>query len=122
MTTFEACELSRTAARNVRHLRKQRDWSQADLAREAGISRALVAFHETGRRNFTLTVLGKVATALGVAPADLLTSPAARAASEPPKIVLTMSAPPGMSPAQVSEIGEAFARRFGSARLSTPRR
>lgn len=70
----EVCDLSRTAAGNARRLRKDRDWSQTELAAAVGVSRALIAQIEGGRRNLTLSVLERVAKALEVEPADLIGS------------------------------------------------
>lgn len=67
-------------------LRAERDWSQERLAREAGISRSLVQFLETGRKsraagsaggqrvpfNPTLRTLYAVAAAFGISIHDLL--------------------------------------------------
>lgn len=114
----KACDLSLLAARNVRWLRKARGWTVKTLAENTGISWQMVAALENGRRNFTLPVLSSTAEALGVTPADLLASPAAKLASAPGKITLTVSSPPGLSPAQVSRISDAFARGFGSVPLS----
>ena len=46
--------------------RAQRDWSQEDLAREAGISPATVAKVEKGRGGTRARTLFKIATAFGL--------------------------------------------------------
>ena len=46
--------------------------SQTDLARDAGLSRALIANIEIGRNRVTLDVLDRLARALDVEPVDLL--------------------------------------------------
>src|SRR5919199_2353709 len=57
------------------YMRRQRMWTQARLAREAGVSPTTVSGIETGkigRPHFG--TLGKLALALGVAPEELLDS------------------------------------------------
>lgn len=70
----------------ILELRNERDWSQETLAREAGISRSLVQFLETGRKsrvkgaangtrapfNPTLRTLYALASAFEVSIHDLL--------------------------------------------------
>lgn len=93
----EVCDLSRTAAGNARRLRKARDWSQAELAAAVGVSRALIAQIEGGRRNLTLSVLGRVAKALEVDPADLLGPGSGRA------LRVDVYVPPGVGSQHVSD-------------------
>src|SRR5215210_746336 len=51
---------------SIRAMRQHRGWRQDDLAREAGVSRAVVAAIEQGRGNrVTVHRLGRVAEALG---------------------------------------------------------
>jgi transcriptional regulator with XRE-family HTH domain len=45
--------------------RKRLGWTQAELAREAGVLRQVVAAVETGRTTPSLTTLERLATALG---------------------------------------------------------
>jgi transcriptional regulator with XRE-family HTH domain len=53
-------------ASSIRALRQHRGWRQDDLAREAGVSRAVVAAIEQGRGDrVTLRTLGRIADALG---------------------------------------------------------
>jgi transcriptional regulator with XRE-family HTH domain len=68
-------QTKRLLARNIRRLRKEKAWSQHDLANEAGLRQALVSALELGDANPTLESLDKIATALAVSLADLL-SPA----------------------------------------------
>ena len=63
-------EYYREFGRRVRSARARR--SQADVAADAGVTRALVANVETGRYRVTLDVLDRLARALDVAPAELL--------------------------------------------------
>jgi transcriptional regulator with XRE-family HTH domain len=72
----------RLLARNIRRLRLQRDWSQDDLADAAGVRQALVSALEVSTANPTLESLDKVAIALDVEVADLLT-PAAKVFAGP---------------------------------------
>ena len=48
------------------YLRKQKGWSQLDLAIEADVNRNYLSDLENGRRNPTVDVLEKIANALGV--------------------------------------------------------
>lgn len=58
--------------RNVRDLRTARGLTQEDLEGLTGIKRSYLSDMERGRRNPTVRALGRIAAALGVAPADLL--------------------------------------------------
>jgi transcriptional regulator with XRE-family HTH domain len=58
--------------RSVRDLRLSRKLSQGDLAGFAKIRRALVSDIERGQANATLDTLLRLAIALGVEPAELL--------------------------------------------------
>jgi transcriptional regulator with XRE-family HTH domain len=51
----------------LKQLRKRKGWSQAELARRAGISQPYIVMMESGaRKNPSLKMLGKLAKALGV--------------------------------------------------------
>lgn len=52
--------------RNVRAARKEKGWTQEQLAFEADIKRAYLSEIEGGKRNPTLDVVEKIAVALGV--------------------------------------------------------
>jgi transcriptional regulator with XRE-family HTH domain len=66
-------------AHNVRRLRQQRDWSQEQLAAEAGeLRQGLISDIERGKANPTLTTLEFIASALGVTVSELFTSPSTR--------------------------------------------
>jgi transcriptional regulator with XRE-family HTH domain len=58
--------------RNVKSYRARLEWTQEDLARQAGINRSYLAGIESGRRNTSARTIEKLARALGVSPADLL--------------------------------------------------
>ncbi len=57
----------------VGELREAKGWSQAELARRAGVRRAMLNELEAGKRQrIDLGILEKLAAALGVDPAILL--------------------------------------------------
>ncbi len=58
--------------RNMKRLREVRGWSQEELADRAGIHRTYVSGVERGVRNPTVTVLEKLAIALGATLPDLV--------------------------------------------------
>ena len=57
---------------NVRRLRVERKLTQEQLAHEAEIDLTYLGGIERGRRNPSVSVLGRLAGCLGVRPADLL--------------------------------------------------
>lgn len=59
-------------AKNLRRLRLEKGWSQETFAGEAGLHRTYISDLERGARNPTITVVDKLATALGVTPGRLL--------------------------------------------------
>lgn len=59
-------------ARNLRLLRQEKGWSQEAFADEAGLHRTYISDLERGARNPTITVVDKLAVALGVTPGRLL--------------------------------------------------
>ena len=65
-------DIQKTVGRNVRQARKAVGLSQEALADAAGIDRTYVSGVERGVRNPTVTILDRLAKALGVTPADLL--------------------------------------------------
>ena len=56
----------------IRKLRDERDWSQEELAERAGLHRTYVSAVERGVRNPTISVLGRLAAALGVSVSKML--------------------------------------------------
>lgn len=68
--------------RKVKDLRRSLMMSQTDLAEDAGIRRALVSDIERRVANPTLDSIVRLATALGVEPADLLSAGRRAAAIE----------------------------------------
>jgi transcriptional regulator with XRE-family HTH domain len=61
-----------TLARNVRGLRRAREWSLADLASRSGISRAMIVQIEAGRTNASLSTMCQIADALGAPVTELI--------------------------------------------------
>ncbi|MHC2699813.1 transcriptional regulator with XRE-family HTH domain [Bradyrhizobium liaoningense] len=64
-------------AANVRQLRKAAGLSQEELAHEADLDRTYISQVERQQRNVTITVLARLAAALGVGPERLLAKPPA---------------------------------------------
>lgn len=65
-------ELAATVGRNLKRLRTRRGHSLERLAKLSGVSRAMLSQIETGKSAPTISLLWKVATALGVPFATLL--------------------------------------------------
>lgn len=61
-------------ANNLKRARQQRGYSLETLARLSGVSRAMLGQIETGKSAPTITLLWKVATALGVTLSELIES------------------------------------------------
>ena len=59
-------------AANLRRLRHEKGLSQDDLAYEAEVSRSYLSQLEKGALYASLKIIGKLAEALGVEPAELL--------------------------------------------------
>ena len=57
---------------NVQRIRRERGWSQEELAFRASLHRTYISGVERGVRNPTISVVGRLAEALQVAPAALL--------------------------------------------------
>jgi transcriptional regulator with XRE-family HTH domain len=62
-------------ATNLRRLRHERGLSQDDLAYEAEVSRSYLSQLEKGAFYASLKIIGRLAEALGVEPAELLKLP-----------------------------------------------
>jgi transcriptional regulator with XRE-family HTH domain len=71
-------DLKRAMAANVRRLRVERKLTQEDLADRAGISARYLGSIERGATAATIVVLGRLAGALRVDPAELIRPPARR--------------------------------------------
>ncbi|GIE32887.1 hypothetical protein Ait01nite_059320 [Actinoplanes italicus] len=63
---YDAARLAFELGRSVRELRERRGWSQAQLARESGMTQSAVARFEAGGTVPTLPVLERLAAALDV--------------------------------------------------------
>jgi transcriptional regulator with XRE-family HTH domain len=74
-------DLREVFAANLRRLRHAKGLSQDDLAYEAEISRSYLSQLEKGGFYASLKIVGKVATVLGVEPAELLKLPDKKAKS-----------------------------------------
>ncbi|MDP3174802.1 MAG: helix-turn-helix transcriptional regulator [Phenylobacterium sp.] len=57
---------------NVKLARQEKGWSQEELAHQAELHRTYISGVERGVRNPTVTVLEKIAIALGLGPGRLL--------------------------------------------------
>ncbi|MGO8377714.1 helix-turn-helix domain-containing protein [Rhizobium ruizarguesonis] len=68
-------EIRETFARNLRTLRQARKLSQEELAHRAGIDRTYISSLERCVYSPSIEVLDRLATVLGVEPADLLRKP-----------------------------------------------
>lgn len=67
-------ELVRVLGRNVRKARKSKGLSQEQLAFEADMKRSYLSDLERGTRNPTVKAIERLALALGVDPAELLST------------------------------------------------
>ena len=64
-------DIKKQFGRNVRQLREAKGWSQEDLADASSLHRTYISGVERGARNPTISVVMRLADALGVPPADL---------------------------------------------------
>ena len=78
MRTIPASRIASHLARNLASLRHARGLTQDALAKSAGVPRSTIANLESGEGNPSLSVLVKVAGALGVPIDELLASPRAK--------------------------------------------
>ena len=65
-------EMKQIVARNLRRLRHAKKLSQEELSFRAGVDRSYVSQLETGVYSASVTMLGKLAKALGVEVGELL--------------------------------------------------
>ena len=65
-------EIRERLSLNMRRLRQSKGWSQEEFAHQAGLHRSYVSDLERGARNPTITVVDKLAVALGVPVGALL--------------------------------------------------
>jgi transcriptional regulator with XRE-family HTH domain len=71
-------DLREVFATNLRRLRHEKALSQDELAYEAEVSRSYLSQLEKGAYYASLKIIGRLADALGVDPAELLKLPPAR--------------------------------------------
>ena len=71
-------DLREVFATNLRRLRHAKGLSQDDLAYEAEVSRSYLSQLEKGAFYASLRIVGKIAIALNVEPAELLKAPRKR--------------------------------------------
>ncbi|MEO9827596.1 MAG: helix-turn-helix transcriptional regulator [Paracoccaceae bacterium] len=69
---IKGMDIRERLAKNLRLLRQEKGWSQEAFADEAGLHRTYISDIERGARNPTISVVDKLATALGVTPGRLL--------------------------------------------------
>lgn len=83
--TSHSQALLTTISTNLKRLRTRQGYSLERLARRSGVSRAMLSQIETGKSVPTISLLLKVADALGIPIANLLVTPLSRAAVVLPK-------------------------------------
>lgn len=65
-------EIRQRLADNMRRYRREKGWFQEELAHQAGVHRTYISGVERLVRNPTITIVGRIAEALGVAVGDLV--------------------------------------------------
>jgi transcriptional regulator with XRE-family HTH domain len=65
-------DLKEIVAINIRRPRRNRGWTQEDLADRVGLSARYVGQIERAQASMTISVLGRIADALKVGPAELV--------------------------------------------------
>ena len=68
-------EVKTWIAANVKEVRTARGWSQGELAKQAGVSRAMITQIEAATTNATATLLGKLSAAFRISITDLVRQP-----------------------------------------------
>jgi transcriptional regulator with XRE-family HTH domain len=71
-------DVRRQLGLNIQRLRREKEWSQEDLAFESGIHRTYISGLERGIRNPTIIIVAKLAETLKVPFGALLDPPARR--------------------------------------------
>jgi transcriptional regulator with XRE-family HTH domain len=69
-------DVRKTLSLNLQRIRRERDWSQEELAFESGIHRTYISGLERGIRNPTITIVARLAGTLKVPLGALLDPPA----------------------------------------------
>lgn len=65
-------DIRKKFGKRLRQLREERGWSQEEFADRAGLHRTYVSAVERGVRNPTLSVIERLAKAVGVSMAELI--------------------------------------------------
>ena len=65
-------DIRQQVGRNLKGLRKERGWSQEELAFESGLHRTYISGIERGARNPTVLVLWRIAETLNVTMTELV--------------------------------------------------
>ncbi|MFY0639363.1 helix-turn-helix domain-containing protein [Maricaulis maris] len=65
-------DIRQRLADNMRKYRREKEWSQEELAHQAGVHRTYISGVERLVRNPTITIVGRIAGALGVTVGDLV--------------------------------------------------
>jgi len=65
-------DIAERLSQNLRHLRQMKNWSQEQLAFEAGLHRTYISDLERGARNPSIMIIEKLAKALGATAGALL--------------------------------------------------
>ena len=69
-------DVRRQLGLNVQRVRREKGWSQEDLAFESGLHRTYISGIERGVRNPTVTIVQRLAKTLGTNTGSLLDPPA----------------------------------------------
>lgn len=83
MPKFDPRRVVDDFGRRVAELRRDRGWTQSELAEQWGVSLGYVQLVEGGRENLTIVSLSLLAGVLKVRPAALLQPPKARPIRRP---------------------------------------
>ena len=65
-------DICKKVGRNIQRLRREKSWSQEQLSFETNLHRTYISGVERGVRNPTITVIEKIAIALGVPASAIL--------------------------------------------------
>ena len=65
-------QISKKLGANIKKIRVRKKMSQGDICRKLNMDRSYMSAIESGKKNVTIAVLGKLADALGVATYELL--------------------------------------------------
>jgi len=65
-------DIRRQVGRNLKRIRKERGWSQEELAFESGLHRTYISGIERGARNPTIDILARLAATLRVGVEELV--------------------------------------------------